>query len=67
MLPDLKQPLPSVAGLLRKYSWKFYLDDNDVWRWVKRTLDGKTVEASSGGFAHAKDAVADAEKNGYKG
>jgi hypothetical protein len=50
--------------LAARYHWRFYMDDNDEWRW-ERSGDGGS-QTSAVGYQEARDAVADAMSHGYR-
>lgn len=47
--------------------WEFYQDSKDEWRWRRKSPNGKIVGASSEGYKHKSDCIANARRNGYTG
>lgn len=46
--------------------WEFYEDKKGEWRWRHTVMQGNIIGASSEGYKNKKDAVANAERHGYK-
>lgn len=46
--------------------WEFYQDKKSEWRWRHTVAQSNIIGASSEGYAAKKDAIANAERHGYK-
>ena len=47
--------------------WEFYRDAANQWRWRRIAPNGKTVGASTEGYANLVDCQANARRNGWNG
>lgn len=46
--------------------WEFYIDRRGDYRWRRVAANGAIVGSSSEGYNHEKNAIANAERNGFK-
>lgn len=47
--------------------WVIYQQDNDNWRWMRKSEDGDIIDAAEKTFNNRAEAVEDARLKGYTG
>lgn len=50
-----------------KDTWLFYEDKRGAWRWRRTATNKQIVGAATQGYKEKADAIANAQRNGYKG
>ena len=54
------------SGFVPQESWEFFLDELQMWRWARHSLEQRNIESSRESFSSSTDCAADAKKAGFR-
>lgn len=60
-----QQKAPSTQSTLSVMSWRFYMTQNNAWRWEHLKADSSIVSRSASEYGQYQACLADAEEHGY--